>query len=224
MQPLWTVALNYYQRARTATPTRKAILYARLDATLRNMPAEQQGHYYEGVGEIFKKEAEVAQGKYADVIDKLPAWDHEEPSYQAKIDAKKREIYNEIGEALSSSAIATLYRNTRLEKDVLEEELYATDLELAAISQMLVDRYEIDGITSTTLDTGEKVAIQYEPYAVVEDKEKIWQWCKDNGYEREMQLHWKTLNAITKERLLQGQPEPDGVRAFSHVKPKFYKG
>jgi hypothetical protein len=163
-------------------------------------------------------------GKYDHIIDNLPTWQNEEPSYQAKIDAKKREVYTEIGEALSSSALANLYKQAREEKEIAEKVLYDVNLELAAISQMLIDRYEIDGITKTTLDTGESVAIQYEPYAVVEDKEAIWNWCKANGYEREMHLSWQTLNAITKDRLLQGQPEPDGVRAYSYVKPRYYRG
>lgn len=162
-------------------------------------------------------------GKYDHLVDSLPTLQREEPTYQAKVDAKKREIYEELGEALSSPSMAILFKRAREDKDGAERILYDINLELTAITQMLIDRYEIDGITSTRLDTGETVSIQYEPYAVVEDKEKVWQWCKDNGYEREMQLNWKTLNAITKERLLQGQPEPDGVRAHSLVKPSYRK-
>ena len=166
----------------------------------------------------------MAKGKYDDIVDRLPMWQHEEPTYQAKVDAKKKEIADELGEALTSPSMALLYRNLRQEKEELERTLYDINIDLNAITQMLVDRYEIDGITGTTLDTGERVDIRYEPYAVVEDKEKIWNWCRENGYEREMQLSWNTLNAIMKERLLKGEPEPDGVRAYTRVKPVFYKG
>ena len=166
----------------------------------------------------------MARGKYDDIVEKLPTWQHEEPTYQAKVDAKKREIYNEIGEGLSSASLALLYKDARKEKEEAEKVLYDINVELTAITQMLVDRYEIDGITSTRLDTGESISLRYEPYAVVEDREKIWQWCKDNGYEREMQLSWNTLNAIMKERLLKGEPEPEGVRAYTRVKPVYYKG
>lgn len=163
-------------------------------------------------------------GKYDEVVDKLPMLPAEEPAYQAKVEAKQREIFGEIGSALSSGSIAQLYATSRMEKEELEKKLYEVNLELNAITQMLVDRYEIDGINSLKLDSGETIRLQYEPYAVVEDREKVWQWCKDNGHEREMQLHWSTLNTITKDRLLQGQSEPDGVRAYVKVKPIFSRG
>jgi hypothetical protein len=163
-------------------------------------------------------------GKYDAVIDNLPTLQAEEPNYQLKVEAKKREIFGEIGDALSSGSVAQLYKNARLEKEDLEEQLYDTNLELTAITQMLIDRYEIDGISSLKLDSGEKVSIQYEPYAVVEDRAKVWEWCKENGYEREMQLNWATLNAVTKDRLLQGLSEPEGVRAYVKIKPIFSRG
>lgn len=166
----------------------------------------------------------MSRGKYAEITDRLPTWQQEEPTYQAKVDAKKREIYEEIGDALSSASIAILYKRIRQDKEAAEKILYDINIEMNAITQMLVDRYEIDEITSMKLETGDSVSIHYEPYAVVEDKEKIWEWCRANGYEREMQLSWNTLNAITKERLIQGQPEPDGVRAYTRVKPSYRKG
>lgn len=165
-------------------------------------------------------------GKYDAIVDDLPRLpiQMEEPNYRAKVDAKMKEIYAEVGEALSAGAVAELYKAARLEKEALEKQLYDTNLELNAIVEMLTDRYEIDGITSLKLASGERVSIQYEPHAVVEDKEKIWNWCKENGYEREMQLAWGTLNAITKERLLAGQSEPEGVRAYTKIKPVFSRG
>lgn len=165
-------------------------------------------------------------GKYDDVVDRLPTLpiQSEEPSYQAKVDAKMREIYAEVGEALSSGSIAELYKEARRQKEAVEKELYDANLELQAVTQMLIDRYEIDGISSLKLDSGERIGLQYEPHAVVEDKAAVWKWCKENGYEREMQLMWGTLNAITKERLLAGQSEPDGVRAYTKIKTIYSKG
>lgn len=163
-------------------------------------------------------------GKYDHIVDKLPTLPGEEPSYQLKVDARKKQIVNEANQAgavISSSMLAERYTAARLEKDSLDQDLYDLNVEIAAVSQMLVDQYEIDGISSLKLNTGERVAIQYEPYAVIEDREAFWNWCRANGYEREMQLHWKTMNGITKERLLQGLSEPEGVRAYTNVKTIF---
>jgi hypothetical protein len=166
----------------------------------------------------------LARGKYDGIVDRLPTLVVEEPSYQDKIDIRKKELVKVLGDKMSSGRLADLYKKFRLEKQELENELFDRNLDLAATTQILVDQFEIDGISSIQLDTGDSVSLRYEPYAVVEDKEKIWQWCKDHGYEREMQLSWQTLNAITKDRLLKGEAEPDGVKAFTKVKPVYYKG
>jgi len=40
----------------------------------------------------------------------------------------------------------------------------------------------------------------------------------ENGYERQLQLHASTMNAIVKERLIAGEAEPDGCEAFARTK------
>lgn len=92
------------------------------------------------------------------------------------------------------------------------------------------------------LASGVTIAVQREPAAKVEDKEAFRRWCvappdvcmicggdderhhegdgldhpfkPGGGLEKALQLWPATMNALTKERLLAGEPEPDGVRAF----------
>jgi hypothetical protein len=65
------------------------------------------------------------------------------------------------------------------------------------------------------------VGLQFEPYAVVKDKDAARLWAMANGFERTLQMPWQTLNAEVKERLLNGLAEPDGVVA--HSKPKLVR-
>jgi phage host-nuclease inhibitor protein Gam len=66
--------------------------------------------------------------------------------------------------------------------------------------------------------------VQYEPQAKVVDRDKFLEWCKREGLERQLMLPWQTTNKLTKDALLAGQPEPDGVTAESRVKFVFAKG
>lgn len=103
-------------------------------------------------------------------------------------------------------------------KEGLEELLYECNMQMTAIEQMLVDQYELEDTDSIRLDTGFTVAVQREPYAQVQGREEFRQWCIDEGLENLFMLPWMTTNKITKERLLDGQPEPPGVKAFTRSK------
>jgi len=43
-------------------------------------------------------------------------------------------------------------------------------------------------------------------------------WCVAEGLERQMSLPWQTTNSLTKARLLEGEPEPDGVTCYAKTK------
>ena len=68
------------------------------------------------------------------------------------------------------------------------------------------------------LSSGHSVRTQVEPNAVVRDKSVYRQWCVDNGFGELMVLPWQTTNSITKERLEDGNPEPEGIEVFSRTK------
>jgi hypothetical protein len=163
----------------------------------------------------------MGRGKYAEIIDDLPRLKAENPTYQNKVNDRKKEILEEIGDALSSSSLALLYRQQRQEKEEIEAQLSLANLDLEAITQLLTDRYEIDEISSVSLDDGDTVRVDLEPYAKIEDAQKLWDWAKANDMERSMQLPWQTVNSMMKEMLLQGMNEPDGVVAYQRPKIVF---
>jgi hypothetical protein len=181
--------------------------------------------------------------KYAHVLNKLERLRGEEPAYQDKVNAVKSEIVNDPDFQMHASTLAVLYAKARkgdgsndeytqeakdeeaeelirrLGKEGIEDLLYQCNLRITAIEQLMVDQFENEDVTSLKLDTGQSVGVQMEVYAQVQDREKYRQWCIEEGLENLMTVPWATTNSETKDRLLKGLPEPDGVKAFA--KPKF---
>lgn len=91
-----------------------------------------------------------------------------------------------------------------------------------AYEQLFVDQAEVEGAMSVTLESGRGVGYHMEPYPTVEDPEAFRKWCIADGLENKLSLHPSTMTALVKQRLLDGLPEPDGVKTFS--KPKLRLG
>ena len=163
------------------------------------------------------------KGKYVGVAEHLPRTFGVEPTYQDKIDLVKAELMKEP--ALdSSNALAREYAGLRDEKDRVQAQLSETELRLKAVEQLLVDKFEADSITSLRTLEGFAISTHLEPRAQVVDKEAFRLWCIANGLERSLQLWPSTMNSLAKERLLAGEPEPDGVQLSSYTVVKLMRG
>lgn len=164
----------------------------------------------------------MARGKYAGVIDTLPRLLATEASYQDKVNIVKAEIIRKVRENTgmppSGSFLAARYDEQREVKDKIEDELSAVNLELEAYSQLIVDQFEAEGVSNVRLDTGPMIGVQMEPYAQVENRDTCREWAISNGLERSLMLPWQTLNSISKEKLLKGEPPPDGVKIYAKAK------
>lgn len=161
------------------------------------------------------------KGKYADVVARLPR-QLEEPTYQEKVSLTKAKILElweneEVGPP-TAAGLAREYEKLRNSKTEVEDELGKVQLQLTAIEQLLVDQYEVEGVSSVKLADGSYVGVQFEPTAQVVDRTAVRMWAIANGYEELLTLAWSSLNSITKDLLLNGQPEPDGVKASTRVK------
>lgn len=157
----------------------------------------------------------MAKGKYAKVVTKLPKYQEEE-SEQKRINAVKDEILKSTPRELT--AISIKYVQARREKDVIEEDLKAANLVVAALTQLVCEQYSDDDAEGVRLKDGSSIFVHSEPYASVKDPDRFRKWCIEQGLERKLQLPWATTNELTKDRLLKGQPEPPGVEAWN--KPK----
>ncbi len=159
-------------------------------------------------------------GKYTSVASRLPPLQPQDESYQEKVEQVKTKLRNDF----EPNEILRAYIGFRKIRDEQKDKLSAANLSLEAAAQLLIEQFEVEGIESKKLETGEAVSIHPEPYPAVNDSEAFRQWCVKEGLERSMKLSWQSTAAIIKERLLNGDPEPPGVTAYVKQKLSFRKG
>jgi hypothetical protein len=177
--------------------------------------------------------AKTKPGKYDAILPSLRPAPPQDLSRQEKIEKIKEEELLAIKEEdgvygiTNPTSLADRYIVLRDLEEKLKEELSAVTLQLDAYEQMLADSQETNvggwgeyGVNEKALrlPDGTTIRVDREPYGQVKDKEAFRVWCIANGYERQLQLWPSTMNAIVKERLLVGQPEPDGCESFSKFK------
>jgi len=160
-------------------------------------------------------------GKYAAVMNGLPRLkeavdpEGEDPRYQDKVNAVKETITDRRGVAL-----ATSWRDLRRQRDEVKAQLKKLQLQIDATAQLMDDAYEVEGVTSLTLlDGADEIRRQDEPYSSCKDKDLTRLWFVREDLSNMLSVHPSTLAAFTKQRLLDGQPAPDGVEVM--IKPKW---
>lgn len=162
--------------------------------------------------------------KYANVISSLPRFTDTKPDYQERVNVIKTEIRGAEGFVFSSSSLAACYASVRADKEALQEELSSVQSRLTALEQLMTDQFEAEGTARIVLATGESVSVQVEPYAQVVDKDANRVWAIANGMERLLSLPWQTVNKLTKDAILAGESEPDGVTCYAKTKIVLRRG
>jgi hypothetical protein len=118
----------------------------------------------------------------------------------------------------------------RLAADELADKVYDSNLLLEALTQLLVESQEQGqegwgqyGASETTmrLVNGDAIRVQPEPYTVTENADEIRQYFIDNGLIRKLTPPWMTINALNKERLLNGESELPGTKLYVKTKLVF---
>jgi hypothetical protein len=166
-------------------------------------------------------------GKYAHLIHKLPKIVSTEPTeYQDKIELLKAQLQHSLTE-ISPVEYARVYRETLNAKAELEAEVYAANMQLEALSQLLIESQErqedgwgLYGSPETTLRlaNGDSVRVQPEPYTTTENRDLTRDWFIQEGLTRLLSVPWQTLNTYNKERLLHGAPEVPGTKIYVKTK------
>ena len=152
-------------------------------------------------------------GKYDEVNRRLTKFEDDDLGHQARVEEVKRTIDDR-----ASGSLARAWKELRGKKSALEEKLSGVELALTAYGQLIENAYEEDGITSLKFKEGGSVALEFVPHATVLDREEFRRWCIEEDLTNSLVLPFQTLNALTKERLLDGQNEPPGVKAFVRTK------
>jgi hypothetical protein len=103
-------------------------------------------------------------------------------------------------------------------EDSIEEQLKNVRLLLYAVDQLGVEQFVAEGTDSMRFDELGYVRTAPEVVTKVLDRDRFRDWCMEAGLFRELNLHHGTTNSLTKARLIDGLPEPDGVQAFFNNK------
>jgi hypothetical protein len=141
------------------------------------------------------------------------------PDFQSRVNERKEEF---IG--LDAPELTRAFNSARNLKHGHEGVIKAINIELEALSQLLVEHLETATISKLTLDTGETVFTQSEPYCSVEDEVLLRAWIENNGLEELLSINFRTLNALTKERLIDGKAPPSGVKVFLKTSARIHGG
>jgi len=164
----------------------------------------------------------MARGKYAHVLDQLQPAPPADSARQQEIDAAKAAF-----EGLAAPDLAKQYALLRTQHEIKKLEASVIYLKIEAVEQLLQRSQEHGepgwgqyGVKDNALrlPDGSTVRVDQEPQARVMDKEAFRLWCIANGYERQLQLWPSTMNSVTKERLLAGDAQPDGVEVNVYKK------
>lgn len=141
----------------------------------------------------------------------LPQY-QEEPEYQEKVETAKGPF---VG--LSTAELAREFKRTRLLKKDLEEQVSSLNIELLALSQLLVNDLQGQELSKVTLDSGGTVYLKTEVYPATTDKALVRVWAIEAEMPEILTVNYRTLQSIVKERLQEGLDLPPGVAAFLKI-------
>lgn len=147
-------------------------------------------------------------GKYDKLKSKLPAF-QQEPTFQAKVDEAKSRY-----QALEATELVRTFNSERHKKKSFEEAIASSNIELEALSQLLIQNFEASGLSKLTLESGLSCYQQMEPYSSIQDLQTILAFIKKQKMQNLLTLQWQTMNALNKERLVEGKPPLPGTQVF----------
>jgi hypothetical protein len=140
--------------------------------------------------------------------------------YQTKVNVMKDRMRDDLGADFQVPRLASDYAELRREKAILKEQESELNLKIAAMEQLLDERFKDEDVTNIRVAAG-MVNVQREPHAKVEDKTKVRVWAIENGLEEMLAIPWQTLNSHTKELLQGGYEPPPGVSLWENVSIRF---
>lgn len=128
---------------------------------------------------------------------------------------------------LTGQSLANQYVIARADVETLTNAIKDANLELEAVSQMLIASQESGdadwgafGASDRALKmmNGDSVRLQPEVYPVAQKKDEFRNWCYDHKLHHKMELPIKTMTDLVKLRLLNGESEPTGVNVYVRTK------
>jgi hypothetical protein len=170
-------------------------------------------------------------GKYDHLLHKYPKLPPEDLAHHDRIQLHKQQLKADNGGAnFTATRAAELYTLARMYKAQLEIAESDVNLELEALTQLLVESQEDKAPEwgafgasdrSLRLTTGDALRVQPEIFAMVRDKNNFRDWCVAQQLRSQMELPDKKTQDLTKLRLLNGEPEPTGIEVYVRTRIVF---
>lgn len=160
-------------------------------------------------------------GKWRGIETKLPAFE-QNPTYQAKVDAAK-EHYRKNN--LDLRQMAESMASCQGYKEAQEDAISLVNIEIEALSQMLVDEMRAQGLEKLGLANGSTLSVEIQPYSSTENKEQMMNYFRRHKQLRQvMTVNWQTINAMNKDRLTEGKPAIPGTKTWAKISAKLRRG
>jgi hypothetical protein len=168
----------------------------------------------------------MAKSTYGELLKdttKYPVHLGTDGAYQDKVNAEKDRLRKERPLIFTDTeAVGKAYIASRAKHEAAEAAVYAAGVLLEAVTQIMHELFESKGITNKTIageskDADYGISTYKEPYANVKDPSAVIEWYRKNNLENKIitVVPWASVNAEVKQRLLGGDPEPDGVEIFT---------
>lgn len=123
--------------------------------------------------------------------------------------------------------IAQIYNAINGEKKALEERVKEINVLVTAITEILVDRWNSEGVSSKDFEGLGKLSLSVEPYCQFLDVQKLKPFLEKNGMSHLVQemIQWQSGNSFIKSLLEEGKEVPSEsiVRIFLKDKIRLYK-
>jgi hypothetical protein len=163
-------------------------------------------------------------GKYKELRDKLPRFE-EAGSFHDKVQEERELILSGADNATDANIerLAFLYGSARINKHNYEALVTGMNARLEALSQLIVEALEDQGLEKITFTSGATGYVQDTPHTTIIDEEAFYKAIQREIGARALDslltIHHKKLEGITNERLLAGKAPYAGTAVF--IKTQF---
>ncbi len=133
-----------------------------------------------------------------------------DPTYREKVDENRAKFAH-----LFLGDLKDEYAKSRLERDDLEDQVSKINIDLMALSQLLVEHLEANGLRSISTDAGHVIGTTVEPQITPEDLGKFEEWVSaDPSLDYVWSVNPMTRQSMVKAILDDGDDEklPPGLK------------
>lgn len=115
---------------------------------------------------------------------------------------------------LNDSQIVALYKSKDKFKEQLAEQIKVLNLEIAAYTHILTERFDDEGEQTKVFEDGTRVTITPQPEPYVTDGTALRNWVVKEEMEELLTLSASSMKKLAKEALENGKPLPPGTDVY----------